>query len=333
MPEREDAEVGIIRLLKKEAGSFVSGQAISSLLGISRTAVWKHIKGLKKMGYSIAASPSKGYCLSVRGKAPPFNAAEISSGLATGFIGRKIFFYPELVSTNLKAFELGRAGEPEGTAVIADAQTGGKGRIGRRWVSPPSVNLYTSIILRPDVAPSSAHMLTLLSAVAAAEAVGGFIDVRPEVKWPNDILIDSRKVAGILMEMDAEPDRVNFVVAGIGININMAASAMPEEIRKNATSLKEKAGKEVSRVDVARELYASFEKWYKIFKEKGFLPIINEWRSYFAAEGKTLKIVSFNRTVEGVCAGIDRDGALLVRMPSGAIERVISGDVEMVRPL
>ncbi|MBI5810870.1 MAG: biotin--[acetyl-CoA-carboxylase] ligase, partial [Deltaproteobacteria bacterium] len=308
-----------------------SGQALSGVLGISRTAVWKHIKGLRGMGYHIGASPSKGYSLRAGGEETPFNAVEISSGLTTEFIGRKIFFHAALQSTNLKAFELGRAGEPEGTSVIADAQTGGKGRIGRRWVSPPSVNLYTSIILRPRISPASAHMLTLMAGLSVAEAIGLFLGRRPVVKWPNDVLIGSKKAAGILMEMDAEPDRVNFVVAGIGVNINMAPEDMPDEIRNIATSLKEKTGADISRAEFTMALYASFEKWYKIFKRDGFPPIINEWKSYFGYEGKLVRVVNFNRTIEGICAGIGSDGALLVRLPTGALERVISGDVLPVK--
>ncbi|HLC18551.1 MAG TPA: biotin--[acetyl-CoA-carboxylase] ligase [Thermodesulfobacteriota bacterium] len=351
MKAREAKEVEIIRLLKASAGGgeggggFVSGEALSRALGVSRTAVWKHVNALRKMGYGIEAVPSKGYRLggasaqgkaSLKGAGGPageevFNGVEISSGLTTDFIGKNIFFYDAIDSTNIKAIELGRSGTGEGTAVVADSQTSGKGRIGRRWESPPGVNLYTSIILRPGVSPSDAQALTLLAAVAVAEAVSVFIPRPPVVKWPNDILIGSKKVAGILMEMDAEADRVEFIVAGIGINVNMDDSMLPEELRRSATSLKEAAGGAVSRVGLARTLYSRVEKWYKIFLREGRAPVIEAWKGFFAFEGRPVRVLSFRETLEGICMGVDEHGMLLVRRPSGEIERVISGDVEEVR--
>ncbi|MBI5587397.1 MAG: biotin--[acetyl-CoA-carboxylase] ligase [Deltaproteobacteria bacterium] len=331
MQAKEAAEVEIIRLLKAGKDSYISGQALSAALGVSRTAVWKHIEKAREMGFSIEALPSKGYRLNTSADAP-FNGIEVSSGLETGFIGRNICFYPSLDSTNMKAFELGRQGAPEGTAVIADSQTGGKGRLGRRWESPAGANLYTSIILRPGIPPRHAHNLTFLSAVAVAETVERFSPVRPTVKWPNDILLDGKKVAGILMEMDSEPDRVHFVVAGIGVNINIKVTAFPDRLRPMATSLYEKSGKETNRAVFTCVLYSSLEKWYKVYREKGFLPLMEAWKGFFASVGKTVTVRSFDSVIEGVCLGVDDDdGALLVKTRAGAIERVVSGDVEIKR--
>lgn len=323
-------EVEIVRILRSEGpgkgpSKYVSGQALSSRLGVSRTAVWKHIRNLRKMGFRIEASPSKGYTL--KGESG-FNGVEIQSALTTRIIGKKVFFYPSIDSTNVKAFELARNGEPEGTAVVADSQSKGKGRIGRRWESPSGVNVYTSIILRPDVSPQAAQNLTFLSAVAVAEAVESVCPGRPTVKWPNDILIDSRKVAGILLEMDSEADRINFVIAGIGVNVNMKERMLPDAVRSIATSLAEKSGQEVDRIGFVSTLYASIEKWYRIYSMEGFGPILTAWKGYFDAEGKPIKVSSFNRTVTGICAGVDESGALLVRNPAGAIVRIISGDAE-----
>lgn len=323
---KEATEVEIIKVLKE--GGFVSGQSLSSRLGISRTAVWKHIKALKKMGYGIAASPSKGYMLDTQGL--PFNGVEVASVLDTEVIGKEVHFFDDLGSTNLKAFELGRTGAPEGTVVIADAQSAGKGRIGRRWESPPGMNLYTSIILRPPVPPQAAQNLTFLAAVAVAGAIEGYCGP-PEVKWPNDILIEGKKVAGILMEMDSELDRIHFVVAGIGININMEEASMPEGIRDIATSVRTRSGKAVDRARLAGALYSGMEKWYKVYLKDGFAPIRDAWKRYFRAEGKSIKVVSFSSATAGICAGIDDDGALLLRTPAGKVERVISGDVLSAR--
>ncbi len=217
--------------------------------------------------------------------------------------------------------------------VVADTQRKGKGRIGRHWVSPPGVNLYTSILLRPPVLPMDAQKLTLLVAVAVAETVSGFLGRRPSLKWPNDILVGSKKLAGILLEMESEADRVKFVVAGIGVNLNMELNLVDPALRPSVTSIMEETGSPVSRVEFATALYSSVQKWYNPateagFDAEGFKPVVEAWRGYFASEGKPVRVKSFDRIIEGVCEGIDPDGALLVRGPSGETERVISGDVD-----
>jgi len=317
-------EVEIIRLLKGAGAGYTSGQLLSGALGISRAAVWKHVETLRRAGFSIEASPSKGYRL---GGPLPYNAIEVASALSTEFVGGRLLFFESIDSTNRRAFELGRAGEPEGTAVIADGQTDGKGRMGRRWASPPGVNVYTSVLLRPDIPPRRAGELTFVAAVAVAEAVGGFSPTRPVVKWPNDILIGGRKVAGILLEMDAEPDHVHFVVIGVGINVNVRARDLPAGVSPGATSLVDERGGEVSRCELVRELYSRLERWYKAYIKEGFEPVARAWRGYFHSEGSPVRVEVFGRSIEGICLGIDAGGALLVRTASGEVERVVSGDV------
>ncbi len=330
MREEGDREVRLIRLLKRSEG-FVSGEELKQGLGITRSAVWKHIEALRASGYAIDAAPRKGYRLDTA--MLPFNGVELASRAAPGAIGARVRFFKEIDSTNTEAFTLGRMGEPEGTVVVAERQRAGKGRIGRSWESPPGVNLYTSILLRPAVLPMDAQKLTLLIAVAVAETVSGFLGCRPSVKWPNDILVGPRKLAGILLEMECEADRVKFVVVGIGVNLNMKRNLLGEPLSSVVTSIMEETGKEVSRVEFATELYSSVRKWYDLatksgFDAEGFAPVIEAWRGYFASEGKPVRVRSFGRTIEGVCEGIDPDGALLVRSPSGERLRVISGDVE-----
>jgi BirA family biotin operon repressor/biotin-[acetyl-CoA-carboxylase] ligase len=317
-----DAEVEIVRLLKAGAGGHISGQRISLELGISRTAVWKHIGALRRIGYHIEGSPKKGYRLDP--STSPFNGVEVSCGPKMKLMGRNLFFYSTLDSTNTKAHEIAGQGAEEGTAVIADSQTNGKGRLGREWISPPGVNLYTSIILKPDIPPQEAQTLTLMAAVSVAETVSAYSPVRPTVKWPNDILIDSRKVAGILTEMNSEADRVNFVIVGIGVNLNMTPSG---ELRLTATSIKEKSGNEVPRAAFAQALYSSVEKWYKVYLAEGFEPVLVAWRGYFASEGKPVRVKG-SQNIEGICMGIDGQGALLVRIPSGRTARILAGEVE-----
>lgn len=326
MVSAEATIVGVLRLLKGNGGKPLSGQSISDALKISRTAVWKQIARLKEMGFDISSSRARGYTLAeIDG---PFNGVEVLSGLNTDFVAQEISFYDELVSTNITANELAVKGAVEGAAVIADAQTGGKGRLGRNWLSPPGSNLYTSIILRPECAPLLAPPLTLVFAVAAAEAIEAFVSKAPSVKWPNDILIDSKKVAGILLEMNADIDRVNHVVCGIGVNINSS----PQNEKGpglNATSLSDISGAVVSRTAFARTLYSSVEKWYKVYLVDGFISVAEAWRGYFSAEGKPISIKALDRNVEGICMGIDETGALLVREASGRVSTVTSGDMAL----
>jgi len=329
MQRARDAEVEIIRLLKaaRDAGNaYVPGTRLCASSGVSRTAVWKHVETLRRSGYSIEAAASKGYRLSPDSPLP-FNGVEISSALETSLIGSSLHFHKDLASTNTTAFELARAGAEEGTVVVADSQSNGRGRLGRRWESPAGVNLYTSVILRPRISPLEAHRLTFVSAVAAAEAVEGLVPSDVSVKWPNDILIGSKKVAGILLEMDSEAERVRFVIAGMGMNVNMDSTSLPAELAGSATSIMEASGVATCRAEVARRLYSSIEKWYKIYTETGFEPVMGAWKARFTFEGKPVRVESFERVIEGICAGLGPDGALLVRTRSGAMERVVSGDV------
>src|SRR3990170_6242435 len=320
-------EQEIIRLLKKKSRSYLSGQTLSKSFGLSRTAIWKHINAIKKMGYFIEASPAKGYRLNLDNL--PFNAFEISSNLKTSFIGKDISFYKDTGSTNDAARAFAIKGAREGFAVVADSQTKGKGILGRSWESPAGVNIYTSIVLRPSIMPLFAPQLTLVSAVAVAEAISKYSQKTPEVKWPNDILINSKKVAGILTEMNSETDRINFVIIGIGVNINMTRKMFPEELRPIATSLKEEIGKEISRIDFIQTLYLNLETWYKRYLKHGFEPIRRAWTGYFNMAGRVVKVRQMDKAIVGVAMGIDDNGELLLREKSGNITRIISGDVEI----
>ncbi|MBI5327192.1 MAG: biotin--[acetyl-CoA-carboxylase] ligase [Deltaproteobacteria bacterium] len=326
-------EEEIIRLLKKESHSFLSGQALSKTFGLSRTAIWKYINSIKEMGYSIAASPAKGYRLNLQNL--PFTVLEISSNLKTAFIGKNISFYKEIDSTNEAAREFASKGAAEGFAVVADFQKKGKGRLGRRWESPAGVNIYTSIVLRPNIMPVFAPQLTLVAAVAVAETIARFLNngsgykPEPAVKWPNDILINSKKVAGILTEMNSEMDRINFVVIGVGVNVNMTKEMFSEGLEFIATSLKQEGGKEISRTAFIQLLYLNMEKWYAQYLKGGFEPVRKAWTSFFHMAGKTVKVQQTGKIMQGIAVGIDNDGALLLREKSGNIARILSGDVEM----
>lgn len=318
-------ESDILAILKDASDGYVSGQAISEKLGVSRTAIWKHIGSIRKAGYVVEGHSKKGYCLKAK-KVVPFNALEIALNIPTEFIGKDVLFFDELSSTNDKASELARGGAEEGTVIIAESQTKGRGRLDRSWHSPAGGNIYTSVILRPKMAPQAASTITLAAAIALAEAIEDTTGTRPSVKWPNDILINNKKVAGILTEMSSESDQVNHIIIGIGINVNIEAASLPTGLRLAASSLMEESRKQVNRTELIRNLYSRLEKWYKVLLNEDSSEIIETWREYFNFVGKHVRIEGF-KNVEGICMGIDSEGALLIKERSGAIERVVAGDM------
>ncbi|MFA4828689.1 MAG: biotin--[acetyl-CoA-carboxylase] ligase, partial [Thermodesulfovibrionales bacterium] len=225
----------IIRMFK-EKNDYVSGEEMSRELGITRAGIWKRIEELRNKGYKIQASTAKGYKLV---KSPEFSLEELEM-LVQGDIGREIIFFESIGSTNTAALELAEKGAPHGTVVIADRQTKGKGRLGRTWVSPPKKNIYMSVILRPEIEPKDATLLTIMTAVSCAKGVMKSTGLKAEIKWPNDLMISSKKLGGILTEMKSDPDGIVFAVIGIGINVNSKTkNDFPPDIRGIATSIRE----------------------------------------------------------------------------------------------
>lgn len=318
----------IIELFRSGDG-VVSGAALSRLLGVSRTAVWKHVKGLRASGYRIEAVPSKGYRL--LSSPELLTNLDLSAGLTAKRIGSSIVCLKETESTNAVAFRMAEEGAPEGTVVVADAQTAGKGRLGRIWLSPPGVNLYCSVVLRPPIVPMAACQLTFLSVVAVARAVENCTSLKPQIKWPNDILINGKKVAGLLNEMNAETEKVNFVVLGIGVNLNLRMASISESLlRHPATSLFEEGGVEVDRIAFTRSLLTELDRLYDIFLKEGEGPVRAEWLERSAIKGRGVKVSQGEREFTGVVQGVDSFGALLVLRPDGGVETVLSGDVALI---
>lgn len=318
----------IIELFRSGDG-VVSGAALSRLLGVSRTAVWKHVKGLRASGYLIEAVPSKGYRLLSSPKV--LTQLDLSAGLATKRIGSSIICLKETESTNQVAFKMAEGGAAEGTVVIADAQSAGKGRLGRIWLSPEGVNLYCSVVLRPAIAPMAACQLTFLSVVAVARAIQDCTTLQPQIKWPNDILINGKKVAGLLNEMNAETEKVNFVVLGIGVNLNLKMSSISESLlRHPATSLLEEGGVEVDRLAFTRSLLTELDRLYDVFLREGEGPVRAEWLERSAIQGRSVRVSQGEREFTGVVQGVDSFGALLVQLSDGRIETVLSGDVALI---
>ena len=318
----------ILSLFNQAVDGFVSGAQISAELGVSRTAVWKHIRSLRQAGYLIEAIPSRGYQLV---QAPDILVPEaILTGLCCRRIGSRVCCLDVADSTNLQACRFGDDGEPEGLVVIADQQRAGKGRMGRRWESPAGVNLYASVLLRPAILPFDAPKLTFLSAVAVCRAILSVCGLQATVKWPSDVLLNGKKVAGLLNEMSAETDRVHYVVLGIGVNLNMQDDQFPGDLRYPATSLAIARQSPVSRLDFTRALLQEIDALYEIFLQQGSEPVLDAWVQLCDMTGKAVRVDCNELQIEGVMTGLAEDGALLVRTLAGKMERVYAGDV---RPL
>lgn len=321
-------EQRLLELLRETEGRVISGEELGCELAVSRTAVWKHVKNLMKQGYLIESVPSRGY----RFLAAPdvLTTLELTVGLRTKRIGCQVTCVQETDSTNLLAFRFAENAAPEGAVVIAEAQTGGKGRLGRHWESPPGVNLYCSVILRPPMSPARAPQLTFLSAVAVARTIEEITCLQPKIKWPNDVLVNGMKVAGLLNEMSAETDTIHCVVLGIGVNLNMGREQFPRELRQPASSLLLESGETVNRVAFTRSLLTALDTLYDDYLNNGFTPIREEWLSRSTVQGRTVQVSFGNGVTEGVVIGVDSDGALLLDRGSGPPERVLAGDVAIL---
>lgn len=315
----------VLAALKKAKNNYVSGEELSKTLQVSRTAIWKAVNVLRRQGYEIESSPRLGYRLhEVDDVLTPL---EISDGLKTKILGKKIHFFAEVDSTNLVAQKLAAEGAPEGTVVLAKTQTSGKGRLGRTWSSPPG-GVWLSLILRPQLVPMQVPLITLLAAVAAVEATAEASDLQPQIKWPNDLLVGEKKLAGILTEMAAEADRIRHAVVGIGININVPMKALPVELQKTATSLWAETGRIINRSVWVRTFLEKFERYYFAAGTHGFAKILDVWREYAQTLGKEVIVHYAGQSISGRALDIDAYGALLVETDTG-IKRCLAGEVTL----
>jgi len=295
---------------------------------VSRTAVWKHVNELRKIGYEIDSSPRIGYSFI---KSPDLVIpAEIALGLNTSIMGRRILYREEVTSTQDEAGEVARRGAEEGVVVISERQTKGRGRKGRLWASPPREGVYFSTILRPNLRPTQIIQIPLIAGVAVCKAIRRVTPLEPRIKWPNDITIGGKKVGGILAEMSCDIDRVDHIVLGIGVNVNTECSLLPEPTRGIATSLAEKCGEYVSRVKLVRSLLAEFDALYRTFLLSGFATLRGEWKALDSTVGSWVKVTDGNEEMKGKALDIDGEGFLLVRKENGDVKRIISGDVSLI---
>ncbi len=316
----------ILAILRQAGEKYVSGADLARRLNVSRTAVWKHICSLKDDGYEIDSKSRNGYRIV---NAPDLLLPEeIVPLLSTQSFGKKIRYGQLMGSTNDVAKKMAIEGSPEGTLVICEEQGSGRGRLSRGWYSPAAKGIWASLILRPPFLPQGAPKCTLLAAVAIAEAIKEQTGVKVGIKWPNDILYEGKKLVGILTEMNAEMDRINYVVVGFGINVSTKKEEFPSELENIATSLEQITKSHICRQQLLAAILAKFEQNYVKVCEQGFGEVMEKWQRYSITLGQKIKVIGIDEVFYGEACALDDFGALLVKTPQG-IRRVLAGDVSV----
>lgn len=314
----------VLQLLRENRNVYLSGEAISEQLDCSRTMVWKYIDSLRKEGYEISAVSNKGYQL--KEETDDLSVYAVQSHLKNSLF-EEIVYEPSVISTQLVAHKLEAEGAAEGTVIIADEQTGGRGRLGRVWFSPASTGIWMSVILRPKVELRKAPQLTLVTAIAVVRGIEKTTGLNVEIKWPNDLLIKGKKIAGILTEMQADPDQVNSVIIGIGINVNQLD--FPEEVKDTATSLYLETGKSSSRAEIIAHILNELQWLYEAYLTRGFSFLKPLWEARNITLGEKIVARTPKETLKGVAEGIDEEGVLLLRDEHGVIHRIYSADIDL----
>ncbi len=317
----------LLEAFSNAEGGFVSGQKLSEYIGCSRTAVWKHIEDLRKDGYELEAVRRLGYRITK--KPNKISGNEIKIGLKTTKMGHYVHFEETVVSTQKIAQTLANEGAEEGTIVVAEQQTHGRGRMARQWFSPSGTGIWMSLIIRPNIPVQATPQLTLLTAVAIVQAIEEITPLKPDIKWPNDILINGKKIVGILTELQAEADQVHSIIIGTGINVNQAIDDFPEDLHKTATSIHIETNELWDRAQFIQEILLKFENLYTLYLAQGFRPIKLLWESYAVSLHKPIKARTINGTVEGTAIGIDDAGVLLIQTNDGSISQIYSADIEL----
>ncbi len=310
------------------AAPWISGTEISARLDVTRAAVWARIAELRRLGYIIEASPHSGYRLL---SCPDLlHSDDLASRLGVvRVIGRDLRVFHETSSTSDILERLARDGVREGVVVFAESQTRGRGRLGRSWISPPGLGLWFSVLLRPRLRPQEATRLTVAAATALSRAIRTELPLRPEIKWPNDLMLHGRKFAGILMELSGELDSIRHVTLGIGVNVNVTAEHLPPAIQRSATSLRIVLGRTVDRPALAATLLRELDAVYASLQDNSFASIADEWSNQCSTLGRHVAVMSGTRRIVGRAEALDEEGALLVRTEHGRLERVIGGDVTL----
>jgi BirA family biotin operon repressor/biotin-[acetyl-CoA-carboxylase] ligase len=315
----------ILTALRAAPGG-VSGAELAQRLDISRAAVWARIEELRQLGYEISASPHTGYRLLV--SPDLLHADDLLARLGkTRVVGRDIHVFHETSSTNDVIEKFARDGAKEGVVVFAESQTRGRGRLGRKWLSPAGKGLWFSVLLRPKLRPQAATQLTIAAATAVLRALRAETGIRATIKWPNDILVAGRKLVGILTEMSAELDQIKYITLGIGVDVNLSAAELPADLRKLATSVKIETAEHWNRAELAATILRELDADYARVVNGQFAELADEWESQCSTIGENVVIHQGDHRVQGRAEALDDDGALLVRTQHGRLERIIGGDV------
>lgn len=316
----------IIHILNNEK-DFVSGEEISKILGVSRAAVWKHMKALKEEGYEIESVTRKGYRL----VASPdlLTEEEVKKHLTSSVMGRKIMYFDSLESTNTTAKDLADKGQEHGTVIVGEEQSAGKGRLGRSWVSPKYKGIWMSFILRPEINPMLIAKITQVGAAAVVKA-GEEMNLDLKVKWPNDIILNDKKICGILTEMSSELNQINYVILGIGINANLDLEDFDEELVEKASSIKMELGEAVDRKELVGKIINNFEKLYDSFMADGRgLDSISICREKSILIGREVRVIKGGKSTEAKVLDLNDDGELVVKKKNGEVEKLFSGEVSV----
>jgi len=321
-----NAKNELLKRLFEANGQPVSGQEIADEFGLSRTAIWKYVKDFEKEGYEIGTIRKKGYYLI--GIPDRVNEANVKKFLITKAYGKRIDYVETCASTQLIAHDEAQKGAQDGTVIIAEEQTSGKGRMSRPWDSAEHKGVWMSVITRPSLQPQQAPQMTLVAAVSVTRAIQEITDVEPHIKWPNDILVNGKKVTGILTELQADPDRVKAIILGIGINVNQTEDDFPEDLKSIATSLKIASGKTVNRAELIAKTLYYLEMYTAMYEENGFGPIKLLWEGFSNTAGRRIRAVMLNETIEGIAIGISEDGMLKLQLDDGTIRGIYSADIE-----
>ncbi len=309
-----------------KANGYVSGGALARAVGVSRNTVWKAVEQLRTDGYQIEAAPRRGYKLT--GSPDGLRDYEVSLHLKTVDMGKRIYCLDCVDSTNLFAKQEARQGAPHGTLVVAEEQTAGRGRLERTWTSWPGASLCFSLVLRPNnVAPADAPQLTHVVALAVARVLRRDLGIDARLKWPNDVVVDGRKVCGILVEMSCELDLIHYVILGVGINVHRHTGHVEGDLAGKAAALDEFMGVPVKRAPLLGAILESLEQCYKTWLDRGFDEIRSEIRSLSSTLGRRVEVLAPDGSVAGVAVDIDSRGALVVREPKGALRKIYAGDV------
>jgi BirA family transcriptional regulator, biotin operon repressor / biotin---[acetyl-CoA-carboxylase] ligase len=328
MPATTPTQSEILKFLRASAGNYVSGSDLAEKLGVSRTGIWKHIRKLQEMGYEILSHPKEGYKLT---EVPDsLSRGEIVPNLETGWLGRSYHYLDTTTSTNDHALLLAAQGAPNGTVVVAEEQTRGRGRLRRDWLSMPNRGVYVSILLRDPLPVRVAPQSTYLAAVALVKVLRSNFGLFASIKWPNDVLIGRRKVAGILTEMQSDQDYSRFLVIGIGINVNYSSDELGQSFRYPATSIAIEIGNTVKRQHVLLGFLNQLEKDYEEFLQKGAAAVIPQLEAYSGILGKSITVLCGDQEISGKAEGFTPEGALLLLRSDGKRETIWVGDVAHV---